>query len=46
MHDLPTLWKGSKKELLLTEETQVEISDGPTQDSAILNVSDSVGIWS
>lgn len=39
MDDLPTLCKGSKKELLLIVETQVEISDGPAQDSVTLNAS-------
>lgn len=31
MDDLPTLCRGSKKELLWTGETQVEVSDGPTR---------------
>lgn len=45
MDNLPTLWKGSKKELLLTGENQVEISDGLTQDSAILSASAFWPVW-
>lgn len=31
MDDLPTLCKGSRQELLLTGETQEDISAGPTR---------------